>query len=612
MQDTDTRHLRPVTFASAMDWMTTSDASATSDDLRRARRTAGAVLVGVLAYTSGAVATVATGQTMMALPASMAVFAMLVCGVALRAGVRVGFVANTFVAVNAIVLFSMLLATGGESVGFLIATPVVPAFAMLVGDRRSVWFWSGATVATIAAVLILTWLEFAFPIRPDLSRVAIAKFFIAIVVVGTIFGIAQLFLNDRFRAEQALSQAREREEEIARQLRLAARTARLGHWSFDHAAGVYLSVSEEYARIFGYTVDEFLKRYSTLQQDMQLVHAEDRARVAEAYLTEREVTVEYRIVRADGSVRTVLEIEMRPADTPDRQTRSEGTLQDITDLRQVEGKLRAARDVAEAANRAKSAFLANMSHELRTPLSTIIGYSELLQEQARDLEQTAQIPDLQRINAAGTHLVSLISDVLDYSTIEAGKTKLHVSTFAVMDLVDGVVATCRQLVEQNGNTLNLNCAAAIGEMRSDMTKVRQVLFNLLSNAAKFTDDGQIEVNVRRDAVGDDAMIVLEVRDSGIGMTAEQMKVVFEAFTRADNSATIGKPGTGLGLTITREYCHLLGGELALSSTLGEGSVFTATLQANIFGTQTARSDATVATVVVQPSITHDDTDTYRH
>ena len=145
-----------------------------------------------------------------------------------------------------------------------------------------------------------------------------------------------------------------------------------------------------------------------------------------------------------------------------------------------------------------------------------------------------------------------------------------------------------------------------------MTKVRHVLFNLLSNAAKFTDDGQIQVNVRRDVAGGDAMVILEVRDSGIGMTVEQMKVVFEAFTRADNSAKIGKPGIGLGLTITREYCHLLGGELALSSALGEGSVFTATLQANIFGTQSARSDETAATVAIKPSMMSDDTETYRH
>ncbi len=272
-------------------------------------------------------------------------------------------------------------------------------------------------------------------------------------------------------------------------------------------------------------------------------------------------------------------------------------VRDITDIKQAEAELRAAKEMAETASRAKSAFLANMSHELRTPLNTIIGYSDLLQEQGEDLEQKAIRSDLNKINIAGRHLVSLISDVLDLSKIEAGKTKLHVTTFAVKDLVEGVVTTCSQLVEHNRNTLEVSCPADIGAMRSDMTKMRQVLFNLLSNAAKFTEDGRIEVNVRRDVAGGNEIIVLEVRDSGIGITAEQAKTVFDAFMQVESSATSGKTGTGLGLTITREYCHLLGGELEVSSAPGDGSVFTATLQADIGGTQSASAEATADEVV---------------
>ncbi len=259
-------------------------------------------------------------------------------------------------------------------------------------------------------------------------------------------------------------------------------------------------------------------------------------------------------------------------------------VRDITELRQAERELRAAKKDAEAANFAKSAFLANMSHELRTPLNTIIGYSELLLEQAEGLEPTALSSDLVNINVAGKHLASLVTDVLDLSKIEAGKIKLHVTTFTVKDLVDEVITTCSQLIEQNGNTLEVNCPADIHAMRSDMTMVRQVLFNLLSNAAKFTEDGRIEVNVRRDVAGGNGMIVLEVRDSGIGLTADQAKNVFDAFMQVESSATSGRTGTGLGLTITREYCHLLGGELEVSSAPGEGSVFTASLRANNLGT----------------------------
>ena len=192
------------------------------------------------------------------------------------------------------------------------------------------------------------------------------------------------------------------------------------------SAAEYLSVSEEYARIFGYTVDEFLNRYRFLEQDLQLTHPEDRARVAAAYAKGGDVNIEYRIVRADGSVRTVMEMERREPDVPGRHTGTHGILQDITERRQVERELRTAKEAAEAANRAKSAFLANMNHELRTPLNIIICYSVLLQEQGEELEQTALIPDLKKITTAGRHLVSLITDVLDLSRIEAGKTQLHI------------------------------------------------------------------------------------------------------------------------------------------------------------------------------------------
>lgn len=244
-------------------------------------------------------------------------------------------------------------------------------------------------------------------------------------------------------------------------------------------------------------------------------------------------------------------------------------------------ELEIARDNAQTANRAKSAFLANMSHELRTPLNTIIGYSELLQEQDEDFDQDALRSDLKKIYAAGTYLGSLISDVLDLSRIEAGKADLHITTFIVKDAVDAVVTVSSQLIEQNNNTLEVNCATGTDTMRSDMTMVRQVLLNLLSNAAKFTEHGRIEINVRRNKADNNDVIVFEVRDSGIGISAEQLKTVFDPFIQGDVSALSGRTGAGLGLSIARDYCHLLDGKLDASSIPGKGSVFAATLPADI-------------------------------
>jgi Signal transduction histidine kinase len=230
-----------------------------------------------------------------------------------------------------------------------------------------------------------------------------------------------------------------------------------------------------------------------------------------------------------------------------------------------------ARDAAESANRTKSTFLANMSHELRTPMNAIIGYSEMLIEEAEDLGQEDFIPDLQRIRGAGKHLLALINDILDLSKIEAGKTTLFLEEFSVREMLDDVVSTVQPLLEKNSNRLVVDAPADPGRMTADITKVRQTLFNLLSNASKFTEKGSITVAIRRSE--NDARIEFVVTDTGIGMTPEQMGRLFQAFTQADASTTRKYGGTGLGLVISRKFCQMMGGDITVESTPGVGSTF---------------------------------------
>ena len=278
-----------------------------------------------------------------------------------------------------------------------------------------------------------------------------------------------------------------------------------------------------------------------------------------------------------------------------RRRRKDGTLVDVEVLAVpviVDGErvalmalyhditeLLAARREAEDASKAKSQFLANMSHELRTPLNAIIGYSEMVQEEAEELGASGLAADVTRIRTAGRHLLALINDILDLSKIEAGKMELHRETFDLATLVDEILATAQPLIEKNANRLELVCPPHIGTMHADLTKVRQMVLNLLSNAAKFTDHGTITLIVERESgAGGDALI-LRVRDSGIGMTPAQMDRLFEAFSQADAATAAKYGGTGLGLTITKHFAQMMGGDVTVESRPGVGSTFTIRLPA---------------------------------
>jgi PAS domain S-box-containing protein len=260
------------------------------------------------------------------------------------------------------------------------------------------------------------------------------------------------------------------------------------------------------------------------------------------------------------------------------------TFADITERKEAEARLERAKEAAEraqeaaeAASQAKSIFLANMTHELRTPLNAIIGYSEILQEDA----DPAAAADIQKVHSAGTHLLGLISNILDLSKIEAGKMDVYLETFDVPEMLRGVADTVRPLAAHHGNTFDASIPDDLGPMHADVTKVRQMLLNLLSNAFKFTDHGTVTLDAGREQADGRPWLVFRVRDTGTGMVREQVARLFRPFTQADSSTTRRYGGTGLGLMITRSFAQMMGGDVVVESAPGEGSTFTLRLPASV-------------------------------
>jgi PAS domain S-box-containing protein len=302
---------------------------------------------------------------------------------------------------------------------------------------------------------------------------------------------------------------------------------------------------------------------------------------------------------ADGQYRWFLSRALPLRDVPDAEFPDGrligwfGTNTDITEMREAEEALAAAKVAAEDANTAKSQFIANMSHELRTPLSAVIGYSEMLEEEAEDLEGAEAFrEDLSKINSNARHLLSLINDVLDLSKIEAGKMEVQPEDFDTAALLREVASTVEALVAKKNNSLELSIAPELEGMHSDPVKLRQCLFNLLGNAAKFTEGGRITLSAAPDAEHT-GWIAFRVADTGIGMTAEQLERLFQRFSQADSTTTRRFGGTGLGLAITKAFASMLGGQVGVESAPGQGTTFTIRLPADIRAMRAEHDDIAV-------------------
>ncbi len=404
----------------------------------------------------------------------------------------------------------------------------------------------------------------------DTGAMAVGQQNLALYVAGATFLILFLAMLassvDQQRTQSALRASEER-------FRAAAEAVGDVIWTND-ASGEMRGRQPDWSDLTGQSQAEY-EGFGW----SRAVHPEDVEATIAAWnnaVTGRNAFVfEHRVRRHDGEYRlfSVRAVPLLEADGAIREW--VGVHEDITERREFEQTLRLARDEAMEANLAKSTFLANMSHELRTPLSAIIGYSEMMAEEIADgCEAQDLAADMGKVESNARHLLGLINDVLDLSKVESGKMDVYAETFAINPMVQELATTVHSLIGKKGNRLDLRLGPDLGDLNSDLTKVKQVLLNLLSNAAKFTDGGTITLAVSREARPQGDRVMFRVSDTGIGMTGEQLARLFQRFQQADASTTRRYGGTGLGLSLTKAFADLLGGVVTVESVPGQGSSFT--------------------------------------
>ena len=450
---------------------------------------------------------------------------------------------------------------GGLAAPSLPWLAIFPLFALLLAGTRSGLFWIVTVVVTTAGFYGLTYAGYEFEQRMTDEQIDLLHLFGISGLALIAFAVVRLkdhlqeWLIDNLRKEEVQTRAI---LETAPDGVIVVDTEGRIQRTNPGASDLFYAASDD---LIGQPLEALLPelKWSGRQEDAT-----------------GTLDGEYMAHQADGS--------RFPADVSIRNYRGDHdgavvVVRDITEQKQRELELREARDKALEASRAKSTFLANMSHELRTPLNAVIGYSEMLIEEvelARDQEGNAElspeflVSDLTRIQTSGNQLLALVDDVINLAKIEAGKVDVHYDMADVDEIFDRVETTLRPMADSNGNTLVVDVDDEVKTMRTDATKVRQILFNLGSNACKFTEDGTVTLGASREA----DRVVLTVSDTGIGMDEEELESVFEAFSQADTSSTREFDGSGLGLTLIDHFTGLLGGGINVASTPGEGTTFT--------------------------------------